>query len=242
MNFQLTLKSVSISLGERVLIPPLDLEVAPGEIVTVMGPSGCGKSALLSYIGGTLDSPFAASGDVYAGEVDITRLPPDRRRVGVLFQDDLLFPHLSVGGNLAFGLPAEIKGRGARKARIQTALDGAGLGGFDDRDPSTLSGGQRARVALLRTLLSEPCVLLLDEPFGKLDAALREDFRQFVFSHATARQLPVLLVTHDAADALATRGRTLTIDPDAVAIRSEESLSVSGTYLPSGSDPAPISS
>lgn len=208
MNMQLTLDAVTISIDGRLLIPQLDLQVAPGEIVTVMGPSGCGKSALLSYIGGTLDSPFQADGRVYAGTIDITGVPPDRRRVGVLFQDDLLFPHLSVGGNLAFGLPADIRGRRERKRRIEAALDGAGLGGFQDRDPSTLSGGQRARIALLRTLLSEPCVLLLDEPFGKLDAALREDFRQFVFGHAGARQLPVLMVTHDIADALAAGGRT----------------------------------
>ncbi len=240
MSLELTLEAVTISIDGRVLIPHLNLQVAPGEIVTVMGPSGCGKSALLSYIGGTLDKPFEASGRVFAGAVDISRLPPDRRRVGVLFQDDLLFPHLSVGGNLAFGLAADIRGRRARKRRIETALDGAGLGGFHDRDPSTLSGGQRARVALLRTLLSEPCALLLDEPFGKLDAALREDFRQFVFGHAATRRLPVLMVTHDITDALATGGRTLTIDTDPVAIRSEESRSISGIDVPSGNDPAPI--
>jgi len=130
MNMQLTLDAVTISIDGRLLIPQLDLQVAPGEIVTVMGPSGCGKSALLSYIGGTLDSPFQADGRVYAGTIDITGVPPDRRRVGVLFQDDLLFPHLSVGGNLAFGLPADIRGRRERKRRIEAALDGAGLGGF----------------------------------------------------------------------------------------------------------------
>jgi len=227
MNMHLILKAVTISIDGRLLIPPLNLEVAPGEIVTVMGPSGCGKSALLSYIGGTLDRPFQADGRVFTGAVDITGAPPDRRRVGVLFQDDLLFPHLSVGGNLAFGLPANIKSRQERKQRIEEALDGAGLDGFADRDPSTLSGGQRARVALMRTLLSEPCVLLLDEPFGKLDTALREDFRKFVFGHAGARLLPVLMVTHDIADALAAGGRTLTIDTDPLAIRSDQPLAFS---------------
>lgn len=240
MSQQLTLEAVTISIGDRLLIPPLDLQVAPGEIVTVMGPSGCGKSALLSFVGGTLDTPFKASGRILAGTADIGLLAPDRRRVGVLFQDDLLFPHLSVGGNLAFGLSAGIKGRRERKRRIETALDDAGLGGFHDRDPSTLSGGQRARVALLRTLLSEPFALLLDEPFGKLDAALREDFRKFVFAHAAARQLPVLMVTHDIADALAAGGRTVTIETDPLAIRSEDSHTLSGIDAPNGNDPAPI--
>jgi len=212
MSTRLQLEGVTVALGERVLIPELDLDVEPGEVATLMGPSGSGKSALLSFIGGTLDPAFAASGRVLAGDVDITGLPPNLRRVGVLFQDDLLFPHLSVGGNLAFGLSSEVGDRRARRARVEKTLADAGLTDFHDRDPATLSGGQRARIALLRTLLSEPRVLLLDEPFGKLDQALREDFRRFVFSHAAARQLPVLMVTHDIADAIAAGGRVLTID------------------------------
>jgi putative thiamine transport system ATP-binding protein len=138
---------------------------------------------------------------VLIGEVDITRLAPERRRVGILFQDDLLFPHLSVGGNLGFALAAHVRERDERRAHIERALAEAGLSGFADRDPATLSGGQRARVALMRALLSGPRVLLLDEPFNKLDAQLRNDFRRFVFEHAAERGLPVLLVTHDEADA-----------------------------------------
>lgn len=242
MSTGLKLVAVTVALDRRVLIPRLDLDVLPGEIATLMGPSGSGKSALLSFIGGTLDGAFTASGQALAGDADITGLPPNLRRVGVLFQDDLLFPHLSVGGNLAFGLPPEIGGRRARRARVDKALDDAGLAGFRDRDPATLSGGQRARATLLRTLLSEPRVLLLDEPFGKLDQALREDFRRFVFSHAAARQLPVLMVTHDIADAIAAGGRVLTIDRDPVAIREETPSELSETAAPTGSDLPPISS
>jgi putative thiamine transport system ATP-binding protein len=242
MTEPLTLDAVTISIGDRILIPGLDLQVAPGEIVTVMGPSGCGKSALLSFVGGTLDPAFDVRGRVFVGGADITRLPPNRRRIGVLFQDDLLFPHLSVGGNLAFGLPAEITGRRARMQRVTDALDDAGLQGFQDRDPATLSGGQRARVALMRTLLSEPCALLLDEPFGKLDTALREDVRRFVFSHAAERRLPVLMVTHDIDDALASGGRILTIEADPVAIRSGGLQAFKETVAPTGNGRSPIPS
>jgi putative thiamine transport system ATP-binding protein len=197
----LALDDVSVSLAGRPLIHALTLSVAPGECVTVMGPSGCGKSTLLAYIAGTVDPAFAASGRVRIGMRDVTREAPEARRIGILFQDDLLFPHLSVGGNLAFALRPHVSPREARRQRIEAALEEADLKGFADRDPATLSGGQRARVALMRTLLSEPQALLLDEPFNKLDAQLRGDFRRFVLDHAAQRGLPVLLVTHDASDA-----------------------------------------
>ena len=136
------------------------------------------------------------------GSVDITALPPEARQVGILFQDDLLFPHMSVAGNLAFALPAVVRDRAVRRAHIEQALAEADLAGFGERDPATLSGGQRARVALMRTLLAGPKALLLDEPFNKLDIALRGEFRRFVFEHVARRELPMLLVTHDEADAL----------------------------------------
>ena len=117
-----------------------------------------------------------------------------------------MFPHLSVGENLAFALPPAVRGRRARHERIEAALREADLDGFSGRDPATLSGGQRARVAVMRTLLAEPRALLLDEPFGKLDRALRDRFRAFVFDHARAARLPTLLVTHDEADAAAAGG------------------------------------
>lgn len=207
----LLLEALSVSIGGRALFPPLSLHVPPGGAATVMGPSGCGKSSLLAAICGTLDPALAAAGRVLLDGVPLDGLPPERRRVGILFQDDLLFPHLSVGGNLAFGLPPGLT-RAERRARIEQALAEAELPGFADRDPATLSGGQRARVALMRALLAEPRALLLDEPFGRLDAPLRARFRAFVLEHAAARGLPVLLVTHDPADAT---GRVVRLAPEA---------------------------
>ncbi len=209
----LELRGVALRLGGRALMAPLDLTVAPGEIATVMGPSGCGKSSLLAFVCGTLDRAFEAAGRVLLDGRDVTALPPERRRIGILFQDDLLFPHLSVAENLAFGLPAGSRARAARRERVERALAEAGLQGFAERDPATLSGGQRARIALMRTLLAEPRALLLDEPFSKLDVALRSRLRRFVFEHARANALPTLLVTHDPADAAATGGRVLEIGP-----------------------------
>jgi putative thiamine transport system ATP-binding protein len=211
VNGALELDGVSIALGGRVLIPRLDLTVDPGAVVTIMGPSGSGKSALLAWLGGFLDPAFAAAGQARIAGVALTRLPPEERRLGILFQDDLLFPHLSVGDNIAFGLRADLRGRAARRAAVEAALARADLIGYADRDPATLSGGQRARVALMRTLAAAPRALLLDEPFGKLDAKLRDEVRRFVFAHARAQGLPTLLVTHDSSDAVAAGGRILTI-------------------------------
>lgn len=208
----LSLRDIHIALPGRELIKGLSIDVGPGQVVTVMGASGTGKSSLLAFIGGYLQAPFVARGKVLIGAQRIDDRAPYQRDVGILFQDDLLFPNLSVEGNLMFGVPARVASRAARRAAAEQALAEADLVGFGERDPATLSGGQRARVALMRTLLSRPRVLLLDEPFGKLDAALREDFRRFVFEHTRMLGLPTLLVTHDAADARAAAGAVLKLE------------------------------
>ncbi len=202
----LQIENLSLSVGGRVLFADFSLLVGPGEVTTVMGPSGCGKSSLLSYLCGTLEPIFEARGQVWLDGVALAGLPPERRRIGILFQDDLLFPHLSVGENLAFALPPRRDGHRQRWARVEAALAEADLAGFAGRDPATLSGGQRARVALMRALLAEPRALLLDEPFGGLDRDLRLRVRRFVLDHARAAGLPTLLVTHDPADADAAGG------------------------------------
>lgn len=194
----LELRQVTIRRGGAALFAPLDLVVEPGRPATIMGPSGAGKSSLLAWMTGMLPEELSGSGDVLLDGRSIIGEPPNQRRLGILFQDDLLFPHMSVGENLGFALPAATSGR-ARRTRIAAALEQAELAGFIDRDPATLSGGQRARVALLRILLSGPKALLLDEPFSKLDLSLRDRFRSLVF--ASSRHLPVILVSHDPADA-----------------------------------------
>ena len=203
----LELRDFTITRAGRPLVA-LDTTVAPGEVLTLMGPSGCGKSTALAALIGALPPGFGFSGRIVLHGRDITRLPTRARRLGILFQDDILFPHLGVGGNLGFALPRRIPDRAAR---IEQALVEAGLGGMKDRDPATLSGGQRARVALMRTLLAEPQALLLDEPFSKLDMDRRATLRAFVFERARARGLPVVLVTHDRADADAAGGRVLPV-------------------------------
>lgn len=201
------LHDLTLTLHARI-IARLSVRIGPAQVVTLMGPSGCGKSSVLAAIAGALPPAFSLSGRVVLNGQDLTPLPPHKRRVGLLFQDDILFPHLSVAGNLGFGLAAQAPNRAAQ---IEQALGDAGLAGMGGRDPATLSGGQRARVALMRTLLSEPRALLLDEPFARLDMELRAQMRSFVFAAARARGLPVLLVTHDPDDARAAGGPVLDV-------------------------------
>ncbi|MEX6506372.1 ATP-binding cassette domain-containing protein [Jiella sp. M17.18] len=206
----LSLEGLEISLGARRLLQ-LDRDVAPGETLSVMGPSGSGKSTLFAFIGGFLGPGFSASGRIRLNGRDVTGLAPEHRRIGLLFQDALLFPHMSVGGNLLFALPPHIRGRRARRAACEAMLADVDLAGTFDRDPATLSGGQAARVALARTLIAEPEALLLDEPFSRLDAGLKDMVRALVFTRIAERRIPAVLVTHDPADAEAAGGAVVRI-------------------------------
>lgn len=197
----LEVRRLAISRDGQTLLGPLDLSIAGGEVLTLMGASGAGKSTLLSWIVGALDPAFAARGELWLRGTRRDTLPIESRRIGILFQDDLLFAHLCVGENLAFALPAAIAGRATRRALLERTLAEVGLAGYYARDPATLSGGQKARVAVLRALLAEPEALLLDEPFARLDAALRGQFRAFVYDRIASLRIPTLLVTHDPADA-----------------------------------------
>ena len=206
----LTLSGLSIILKGRTLLRAFDLDIAAGEIVTLMGPSGSGKSSLLSAIAGDLDAPFTSTGAVMLDGLVLDGMPPERRNIGRLFQDDLLFPHLTVGENLLFGMA---RGKASeRLAMMRLGLRRIELDGFENRSPQSLSSGQRARVALMRALLAKPGAMLLDEPFNKLDAELRASLRAYVFAHLRERAIPCLLVTHDRADA-PPDGRVLVIGP-----------------------------
>jgi putative thiamine transport system ATP-binding protein len=202
----LSLNIDQIYLGNRlgnhldncILAQGVNLDVANGQIATLMGASGSGKSSILAAIAGTLSEALTFKGAISLNGKRVDDLPTSQRNIGLLFQDDLLFAHMTVFENLLFAVPAGDKA--ARKESVKQALQEADLVGFGDRDPATLSGGQRARVALMRALLAKPQALLLDEPFSKLDSALRERFKEFVFSHVRARNIPVLMVTHDRTD------------------------------------------
>ena len=195
----LELENLHIQKQGTSLFDPLTLVIAPGEIATIMGPSGCGKSTLLSAVSGSLDRVFTLTGTVRLNGREITSLPMEDRNIGLLFQDDLLFPHMDIGSNLAFALRENISGP-ERRALVSQALESAGLEGFEKRDPSSLSGGQKARVSLLRSLLARPGALLMDEPFSKLDQTLKAVIRAFVFSRIREMNIPALLVTHDPRD------------------------------------------
>ena len=193
----LRIENLSLQLPQGdALVEALSFTVEPGEILALMGPSGSGKSSILSWLTGTVDARISAKGKVWLGPQRLDLLPTEKRRLGLMLQQDYLFPHMSVGDNLRFGLRGG--SREQREFRVNQSLGEAGLAGMADRDPATLSGGQRARVSLVRTLLSDPCALLLDEPFSRLDATLREQIRRFTWQ--AAAQLPVLLVTHDLGD------------------------------------------
>jgi putative thiamine transport system ATP-binding protein len=194
----LNIRIHSLHAGSQLLMRDLHLQIALGQITTLMGGSGSGKSTLLSVICGTAAPEVRFDGDILLNGQSILPLPCAQRRIGMLFQDDLLFAHMTVRQNLLFAVPAGE--RAQREATVQAALEHLGFSSMAERNPATLSGGQRARVSLMRTLLAQPQALLLDEPFSKLDASLRAQYRQWVFAHVRERGLPTLLVTHDSGD------------------------------------------
>lgn len=201
---KLIVKNLVVKFNERPLLKPLSFELCGGEVLVLIGESGIGKSTILNWMIGALNPDFSAEGTLWLGDNRLDLIPIEKRNIGILFQDDLLFPHLSVGGNLAFALPIALDGKKLsaleRKEIINQNLELAGLPDFYNRDVATLSGGQKARVSVLRALLAKPKVLLLDEPFSKLDKQRREQFRNFVFSEISRQKIPSVLVTHDSGD------------------------------------------
>jgi ABC-type Fe3+/spermidine/putrescine transport system ATPase subunit len=177
----------------------LDLIVNSGELMVMLGPSGCGKTTILRMIAG-LSLPD--SGDIRFDDRSVANLRPDQRGAVMVFQSDSLFPFMSVGENIAFGLKQHSISKNQARARVVDALDSVGLSGFDARRPHELSGGQRQRVALARALVLKPKILLLDEPFSQLDRALRADLRAMLRTLQRQAQITTLFVTHDQKEAL----------------------------------------
>lgn len=207
----LSLDNISLKLGARTLIQPFSLAIEPGSIVTLMGASGSGKSSLLSFIGGELAEAFVATGDITLNRIKLNHIAPEKRKIARLFQDDLLFPHMTVGENILFAIPQAPAQM--RQQKMREALQLVELDGFEARAPHTLSGGQRARVALVRSLVAQPLAILLDEPFSKLDPALRAAIRAMTFNLIREQKIPALLVTHSHSDA-PTDGVVLQISTD----------------------------
>src|SRR5262249_41998672 len=199
VSVPLSLRGISKSFGSVPALKPLTLFVEAGEMIALLGPSGCGKTTTLRSIAG-FEQPD--TGAIYIGPDDVTELPPNRRNLGMVFQNYSLFPHMSVGENVAFGLKMRGIGRVDRDSRARDLLQLVRLGDFADREIHQLSGGQQQRVALAPAVVTAPKILLLDEPLGALDKNLRESM-QFEL-RALQRRLGItsILVTHDQEEAL----------------------------------------
>lgn len=198
------LEGVEKWFGGVAAVRDATLEIAHGEFVTLLGPSGCGKTTTLRMVAGFT---FPTSGDVYIGDQRVTRVPPYRRSTGMVFQNYAIFPHLTVGENVAFGLQIRKLPKAEIRRRVAAALELVQLGGFADRRPDTLSGGQRQRVALARAVVIEPKVLLLDEPLGALDLKLREEMQLEIKRIQQELRITTLYVTHDQQEALSMSDR-----------------------------------
>ncbi len=200
----LIFENIWLRYGEVTALRHLDLELRKGELMTLLGPSGCGKTSTLQVAGGFL---LPSEGRVLLGGRDITALPPEKRPTATVFQSHALFPHMTVGENVAYGLKLRGIARAARTARALEELDRVGLGGFINARVQELSGGQQQRVALARALILEPQVLLLDEPLSSLDARLRVQMRGEIRSLQQSLGITALYVTHDQEEALSVSDR-----------------------------------
>ena len=195
----ITVSNVSKTFGDFQALKDIDLEVADGSLTALLGPSGSGKSTLLRIIAG-LEAPDA--GEVLVGGQDFTHLPARKREIGFVFQHYAAFKHMSVFDNVAFGMSIRKRPKPEIKARVDELLELVGLNGLGGRRPAQLSGGQRQRMALARALAVQPRVLLLDEPFGALDANVRADLRAWLRRLHDEIHVTTVLVTHDQEEAM----------------------------------------
>ena len=209
----LALKDISKTFGEKLALAGVSLDVNPGEIVALLGPSGCGKSTLLHIIAGL---ETADRGSVAWQGQPLERVPTYQRGFGLMFQDYMLFPHLNVAKNIAFGLQNQPNSPAAIAARVDELLSLVGLKGYGDRDVSTLSGGEQQRVALARSLAPGPRLLMLDEPLGALDRALREDLLAELQHILAELSQTAIYVTHDQDEAFSFADRVAVMQAGAI--------------------------
>ncbi len=208
-SVSITLENITRQFGGKAAVDDISLHVKPGELLSLLGPSGCGKTTTLRCVAG-FEMPD--SGRVMIGDQDVTRVPAERRRVGMVFQNYALFPNLSVAGNIGFGL--RVAGWNASKieTRIKELLEVVGLTGYERRSVLTLSGGQKQRVALARALAPDPRVLLLDEPLSALDAKIRAELRTELRRLQLDLGITTLLVTHDQEEAMSMSDRVVVMN------------------------------
>ena len=210
----LELRNISLkwsSSKEKPFIKNLNIKVNNGKILTIFGSSGIGKSSLINVIAGIYESNLLFTGDIILNNKKITNTLPEKRKIGLLLQDGVLFPHLSVEQNLIFGIKKSLTNK-EKYLLINEHLIKANMEGFENRYPNTLSGGQKSRVACLRAILSEPDALLLDEPFSSIDPEQRNSFRLFVVNQIREKKIPCILVTHDESDKLISDYRPLDLN------------------------------
>ena len=205
----LALRRLRKTFGTVVAVADVSLEAAPGEFLSLLGPSGCGKSTVLRMVAGLVEPDV---GTIVLGGQDITRVPVHRRNLGLVFQSYALFPHMTVFENVSFGLRRRKVPAAELRARVERALELVRLGPLGARHPRELSGGQQQRVALARALVTEPSVLLLDEPLSNLDALLRDEMRVELKRLQERLGATMIFVTHDQAEALTLSDRVVVMD------------------------------
>ncbi|MGE7589845.1 ABC transporter ATP-binding protein [Peribacillus sp. NPDC101480] len=203
------IKGAFKQFGANVVLNGIDLEVKQGELLTLLGPSGCGKSTTLNLIAGFLD---ADRGEVHIKGNNVTKVPPYKRDLGMVFQTYSLFPHMTVYENLSFGLKLRKVGKAEQKKKISKALELVKMSGLENRYPRELSGGQRQRVAISRALVVEPELLLLDEPLSNLDAKLRHELRAEIKRLQKEIGVTTIFVTHDQEEALSMSDRVVVMN------------------------------
>jgi putative spermidine/putrescine transport system ATP-binding protein len=219
------LKNISAGYGTMAVLNDLSLEVEGGELIVLLGPSGCGKTTLLKVIAGLLEP---GRGDLLFGDRVFTGVPAERREAAMVFQKALLFPHLSVAENVAFGLKMRKIAGDESARRVAEALEMVQLEGFGERKPRELSGGQEQRVSLARALVTRPRVLLLDEPFSALDVGLRAEMRTLVRQLQRRLQITTVFVTHDQEEAVTIADRiALLLDGEIVQVGKPRDFYVS---------------